>query len=63
MEYRGIRYDIKKGIERDEWVWVVHTPKPREGRVSGSRDEAVLGATRSIRGWCDRHSAEVRQMR
>jgi hypothetical protein len=51
MEYRGIHFDIKKGIERDQWVWVCHTPKPREGRISGSRDEAISAAIRSIQGF------------
>jgi hypothetical protein len=60
MEYRGIQYDIKKGIERDEWAWVVHTPKPMEGRISGSRDEAVSAAIRSIQGWCKRHPADCK---
>ena len=59
MQYRGIKYDIKKGIKRDEWTWVIHTPKPREGRISGSRDEAVSAAIRFIQGWCKRHRADV----
>jgi hypothetical protein len=41
MEYMGIQYDIKKGIKRDEWASAIHTPNPREGKTSGSRDEAV----------------------
>jgi hypothetical protein len=57
MEYWGIRYEIKKGIERAEWVWVIHTDKPREGKVTGSRDEAVSAAIRSIQGWRKRHPA------
>jgi magnesium transporter len=60
MEYRGIRYDIKQGIERDEWAWVVHTPKAKEGRISGSRDEAVSVAIRSIEAWCHRHPADCK---
>jgi hypothetical protein len=66
MEYRGVQYDIKKGIERDEWVWVVHTPnnKPLGGRISGLRDEAVSAAIRSIDAWCKRQTRLAgRQMR
>jgi hypothetical protein len=59
MQYRGIRYDIKKGIGRDEWAWVIHTPKRKEGRTNGSRDEAVSDAIRFIEGWCKRNPAET----
>jgi hypothetical protein len=34
---QGIQYEIKKGIKRDEWVWIIHTPEAREGRIIGSR--------------------------
>ena len=57
---QGIQYDIKKGIERDEWAWVIHTPKCREGRTNGSRDEAVSAAIRYIREWCKRHPADCK---
>ena len=60
MQYRGIQYDIKQGIERDHWVWVVHTPKPREERMIGFRDEAVSAAIRFIEEWCKRHPADCK---
>jgi hypothetical protein len=60
MEHRGIQYEIKKGIGRDEWAWVVHTPNPREGRINGFRDEAVSAAIRFIEGWCKRNPAECK---
>jgi hypothetical protein len=61
MEYRGIRYNIKQRIERDEWVWVVHTPKPKEGRINGSRDQAVSAAIRAIEAWCHRYPADCKR--
>jgi hypothetical protein len=52
MEYRGITFDIKISIERGEWVWVIHTPKPRQGKSIGSRSFAVRLAMKAIDAWC-----------
>jgi hypothetical protein len=52
MQYRGISFDIKVSIERGEWVWVVHTPKPRQGKCEGTREHALLVAKRAIDAWC-----------
>ena len=31
MEHRGVRYDIRRGLGRDEWVWSVYTPEEKAG--------------------------------
>jgi hypothetical protein len=41
MEHRGIRYEVKKGIGKNEWVWLIHTPKLKQGKIAGDRDRAV----------------------
>ena len=52
MQYRDIAFDIKVSIERGEWVWVVHTPKPRQGKLTGPREAVVLHAKSAIDAWC-----------
>ena len=52
MEHRGIRFDVKMAVGRNEWVWTVHTPKPKQGKVSGAREKAVAAAHRAIQQWC-----------
>jgi hypothetical protein len=54
MLYRGIEYDIKVGIEK-QWIWVVHTPMPKQGRVIGLRTLAVIAAQKAIDEWCHKH--------
>jgi hypothetical protein len=65
MEHRGVRYEIKKGIERNRWVWIVHTsPIPREGSIEGTRQAAILAAERSINIWRrSRHGENVARAR
>ena len=58
MEYRGIRYDVKMAAGQDQWVWTVHTPKPKQGKVAGSRVRAVLAAEKAIKEWCYQHADE-----
>ena len=55
MRFRGIDFEIKVGINRSQWVWVIHTPTPRQGHVTGARELAVIAAKRAIDDWCDRH--------
>src|SRR5947208_17048673 len=47
MLYRGIRYDIKVGIGIKQWIWIVHTPKPRQGDSIGSRQRAIYYAEKA----------------
>jgi hypothetical protein len=44
MEHRGIEYLIKIGINKHEWAWSVRTSPSKQGKVSGSRDDAVYAA-------------------
>jgi hypothetical protein len=55
MQYRGIAFDIKVSIERAEWVWVVHSPKPQQGKFTGAREQGVRIARRVIDEWCLSH--------
>ena len=36
----------------NQWVWDVHTPKPKQGNVSGTRERAIVAAEKAIRAWC-----------
>lgn len=58
MEYRGIKYDIKIAPGPNEWVWVVHTPNPKQGSVKGHRARAVTAAQRAIQEYCRQHPVE-----
>ena len=63
MEYRGIRYTIRKRIERDEWYVAIH-PDGVELRgkvIAGSRGEADLEAHSMINDWVGRHPHEHHQ--
>jgi hypothetical protein len=55
MQFRGIDFDIKAGIGKGQWIWVIHIPTPRQGRVTGPRERALIAAKRAIDEWCDRH--------
>jgi hypothetical protein len=57
MEYRGIRYTIRTGIERDHWTVAIHpgdvesVPKI----VNGDREQAETLAHSMIDDWFHRH--------
>jgi hypothetical protein len=56
MQYRGVRYTIRKRIERDEWYVAIH-PDDMELRgkvVVGSREEAEFRAHSMIGDWLHR---------
>jgi hypothetical protein len=59
VEYRGIRYTIRAGIERDQWSVAIYPAGiEMKGRVIiGSRKEAELEARAMIKSWLKRHSA------
>ena len=60
MEYRGIRYTVRTGIERGQWVVVIH-PKGIEvpgNKVFGTRDDAEYCARRMIDKWLDPKSRQ-----
>jgi hypothetical protein len=60
MEHRGIKYDIKVAPGRNEWVWVVDTPVPKQGSIKGTRDQAKFAAETYIKGYRRRHPAQRR---
>jgi hypothetical protein len=53
VEYRGIRYTIRAGIEREQWSVTIHPAGVEvKGRVvAGSREEAELKARAMINSW------------
>jgi hypothetical protein len=55
MRFRGIHFDIKIGVVKSQWIWVIHIPTPRQGHVVGPRELAITAAKRAIDAWCDRH--------
>jgi hypothetical protein len=47
MEYRGIRYTIRAGIERGQWFVVIHPEAvevPAKKKIFGTREDAELQA-------------------
>ena len=52
MEHKGIRYDIRMAGGQNQWIWTVHTPRPKQGRVSGTRERAGAAAKKAIQAWC-----------
>jgi hypothetical protein len=61
MEYRGFRYEIRRALGRDQWVWTVYTPEPKSGKVVGDRTYATLRAKRVIDILCRSDGAPVRR--
>jgi hypothetical protein len=58
VDHRGIRYEIKRAIGKNEWVWIIYTPTPKQGNITGPWDGAVYAAVRAIDRWCDQHPAD-----
>lgn len=55
MEHRGIRYTIRAGIERGQWLVAIH-PDGVESepiKISGAREHAEAHAHRLINKWLD----------
>ncbi len=55
MEYRGIRYTIRAGIERDQYRVVIH-PDGAElssHKIASSREQAEIFARRMIKAWLE----------
>jgi hypothetical protein len=57
MEHRGVRFELRRALGNDEWVWTVYTPAPKQGNVSGDRYFAMQRAMSVIDRWCG-HNAE-----
>ena len=58
MEHRGIQFDIKMAAGPNQWVWTVHTPTPKQGNISGTREKAILAAKKTIQQWCYQHPVQ-----
>jgi hypothetical protein len=60
VEYRGIRYTLRAGIERDRWSVAIH-PAGVEMKVrvvNGPREDAELRARDMIDDWRKKHSTQ-----
>jgi hypothetical protein len=63
MEYRGIRYTIRAGIERRQYRLVMH-PDGIEmpmNKIFGTREDAEVYARRLINNWLGTKSVNERQ--
>ena len=61
MEYRGFRYEIRRALGRDQWVWTVYIPRTQEREVVGDRTYAMLRAKRVIDILCRSDGAPARR--
>ena len=56
MEYRGIRYIIRAGIERQQYRVVIHPDEvevPAKNKIFFSREDAEAYARRMINSWLE----------
>ena len=54
QKYRGVRYAIRIGIERERWRVAIHPPGnalPEERTVLGTREDAEIIARSMIDAW------------
>jgi hypothetical protein len=66
MEYRGVRYTIRIGIERQQWRVALHPPGnefPKEKTVFGTRGWADSEAHSMIDAWLHSQSARKKPKR
>jgi len=64
MEYRGVRYTIRIGIERQQWRVALHPPGnefPKEKTVLGTREQAEHEAHSMVDAWLQRQSARTKK--
>jgi hypothetical protein len=57
MRHKGIEFDVRVGITRETWTWVIHVPRPRRGEAR-SQISAMLRARRAIEQWCKANSVD-----
>jgi hypothetical protein len=62
MDYRGIRYTIRAGIERRQWFVVIHPEgvKVSPNKIFGSREDAEVQAHRMIREMAGRSKIQAK---
>jgi hypothetical protein len=53
MEYRGIRYTIRAGIEHGQWFVVIHPEgvEVSSNKIFGAREDAEFHAHSMINKW------------
>ena len=64
MEYRGIRYTIRAGIERRQYRVVIHPDEvevPVKNKIFLSREDAEAYARRTINRWLEGKTVNERQ--
>jgi hypothetical protein len=64
MEYRGIRYTIRAGIERRQYRVVIHPDEvevPVKNKIFLSREDAEAYARRMINRWLEGKTVNERQ--
>ena len=63
MIYRGIEYQVRASLGRNEWVALIYFPGKIDGRATvskftGTREAAAGAARRKIGNWAKRTEAE-----
>ena len=60
MDYRGIRYTLRAGIERGQWSVVIYPQGVETSgvKVLGTREHAELHARRMIKRWLQSQQGE-----
>ena len=54
MEHKGVFYQIRIGIAREQWLVAIYLPDkklPKETTVVGTRRDAEIAANRIIDAW------------
>jgi hypothetical protein len=54
MEHKGVRYEIRIGIAREQWLVAIYLPDkklPKERTVVGTRRDAEIEASSIIDAW------------
>jgi hypothetical protein len=63
MEYRGVHYAIRLGIERGPWHVAIYPPGrslPRERTVFGKREDALFHARSMINAWLQKEQSMLK---
>jgi hypothetical protein len=64
MEYKGVRYTIRMGIEREQWCVALHPPGnefPEERLISGPREYVECQARSMINAWLRRQTVPMKK--
>jgi hypothetical protein len=64
MEHKGVRYEIRIGIAREQWLVAIYLPDkklPKERTVVGTRRDAEIEASSIIDAWLRKRRAASRR--